>query len=367
MVNPIYGRTINEVVYNSIEKLIKEGYRTPSRNGDIFVAYNAVLNLKNPRARHLSLEGRKNNIFAMIAETFWVMSGSIKAKGYLEFFLPRALDFSDDGENWYGGYGERFYRFGQLENMLNKFKKDSIWTRRANLYIGNPDLDTEEQTMKKLGTDIVKDQPCNQLINVFVTPDKRLNLNMFSRSGDIIWGLGSINIFEFTYLQEFVTHWLKKNIDSEIELGEYTHFCTNMHLYDFTGKQGFEVLENDLKQKRTLTNNHSINFPVDSVNQFKDFHYDVVFNVIESKIIETKLTDWNEAKELISYIIENWRVDDILLQKYIELIIAYAITKNRGLKKGEIVEDIEVDISILPEEVKWSIEYSPFRKFKIIS
>ena len=365
MITPIYGRTINEVVFNSIEKLIKEGYRTPSRNGDIYVAYNGVLNLENPRARHLALEGRKNNIFAMIAETFWVMSGSNKAKGFLEFYLPRALDFSDDNKTWRGGYGERFYRFGQLQSMLNKFKKDSIWTRRANLYIGQPDLDTDESLQKVYGLEDTKDVPCNQLINVFVTPDKKLNLNMFSRSGDIVWGLGSINAFEFTYLQEYVTHWLRENIDSEIELGKYTHFCTNMHLYDFTGAQGFAVLENELKQKKTLINNHNIKFPVNTVEQFKDFHYDIVFNVIESKIINTKLTDWNEAKELISYIIENWGVEDVLLQKYIELIIAYAITKNRGLKKGEIAEDIEIDISMLPEEVKWSIEYSPFRKFKI--
>jgi len=365
MVTEIRGRTINEVVFNAIQKLIKEGYRTPSRNGDIFAIYNAVLSLENPRARHLALIGRKNNIFAMIAETFWVMSGSIRAKGYLEFFLPRALDFSDDGENWRGGYGERFYRFGQLESMLNKFKKDNLFTRRANLYIGNPDLDTDESLKRVYGLDDTKDIPCNQLINVFVMPDKTLNLNMFSRSGDIIWGLGSVNLFEFTYLQEFVVHWLKENVDEEIKLGKYTHFCTNMHLYDFTGKQGYEVLENDLKQKRTLTNNHNMKFPVSTVNQFKDFHYDIVFNVIEDKIINTKLTDWNEAKELVDYVIENWGVEDILLQKYIELVIAYAITKNRGLKKGDIAEDIEVDISMLPEEVKWSIEYSPFRRFKI--
>jgi len=363
MIHEIKGETINEVVFNAIDNLINKGARTPSRNGNINVIYNAVLSQKNPRARHLALEGRKNNIFAMIAETFWVMSGSILIDPYLIHFLPRARDFSDDGETWRGGYGERFYRFGQMESMLNKFKKDSLFTRRANLYIGNPDLDTDMSLEYVYHLESTKDQPCNQLINIFVDNEKRLNLNMFSRSGDIIWGLGSINIFEFTYLQEFVTHWLRENIDSEVKLGEYTHFCTNMHLYDFTGQQGYDVLKNRDKQKLNLENRHSIIFPVKSSQEFRDFHDNIVR--MQSKLIVNKETDYKAGQEINDFLIENWDVKDILLQKYIELVTAFIITKNRGLKKGEIAEDIMIDISMLPEEVKWSIEYSPFRKFQI--
>ena len=119
MVTNIAGNNINEVVAKSIKELVEKGYKTPSRNGDIYAVYNALLTLKNPKSRHLDLIGRKNNIFATIAETFWVYSGSIRVDGFLEFFLPRARNFSDNGVEWYGGYGKRIYIYNQLDDVFS--------------------------------------------------------------------------------------------------------------------------------------------------------------------------------------------------------------------------------------------------------
>jgi len=357
MLNSIVGNTTNEIVFKAIEKLIKDGEKSPSRNGDMYVLYNAILNLKNPRARHLALEGRKSNIFALMAETFWVFAGSNKISPYLEFFIPRAKDYSDDGETWRGGYPERIYRFEQLESMLNKFKVDGLHTRRANLYIGNPDLDTDESLEEIFGINETKDIPCNQLMNAFVSVDKKVNVNMFSRSGDIIWGLGSINLFEFTYFQEIIYHWIKKNIDENVTLGEYSHFCTNMHLYEFTGKQGFGVIENESRQKLALENNHNIDFPFTTSEEIKTFHQNLVKNF--TKLITEKETDFNKAKS------QNIEIEDKVLSKYVELVTAFIVCKNRGVDSQFIDEDVEVDLDGLPEEIVWSIKHSHFRRFRI--
>ena len=155
----ITGKSINEVVYKSLDKQISEGYRTKSRNGDISTIYNAFVTLDNPKARHLALEGRKNNIFATIAETFWVFAGSNNIDPYLSFFLPRAKDFSDDGVTWRGGYPERIITNNQIDDVLEQFRNEGIYTRRAVLVISDPHLDTVEG-LAKVGLETTKDRPC---------------------------------------------------------------------------------------------------------------------------------------------------------------------------------------------------------------
>ncbi len=70
MVNVINGKTANELVYNCLEQIIMRGNRSPSRNGDISTIYNAFCTIENPRARHLSLFGRKNKNFKCLNLNF---------------------------------------------------------------------------------------------------------------------------------------------------------------------------------------------------------------------------------------------------------------------------------------------------------
>jgi len=156
----IEGKTINDAVLKALEELIYNGYRTKSRNGDINTIYNFFSTIENPKARHLSLNGRKNNIFASIAETFWVFAGSNGIDPYLSFFLPRAKDFSDDGKNWRGGYPERIKNGNQLDDVIEQFRNEGIYTRRATLYIGDPNLDTKESLENVYGLDKTLDKPC---------------------------------------------------------------------------------------------------------------------------------------------------------------------------------------------------------------
>lgn len=104
---------------------------------------NAIIELSNPRARHVQLHGRKNNIFATVAETFWVMAGMDVLDPYMSTYLPRAKDYSDDGVTWYGAYGVRMHEHDQVQSVINTFKNEGLDTRRAVLSIYHADKDAE--------------------------------------------------------------------------------------------------------------------------------------------------------------------------------------------------------------------------------
>lgn len=364
MVNIIKGKTINELVFNCLEEIITKGHRSPSRNGDISTVYNAFAQLDNPRSRHLSLVGRKNNIFATIAETFWVFSGDNKIDPLLSFFLPRAKDFSDDGLTWRGGYGPRL--FGKdndaFNDLIQQFKNEGIFTRRGVMSIFDPNLDTQKNLESKYQITSTKDRPCNLMIDLFITPDKRLHMNMKQRSGDVLWGFGSINIFLFSTLQEVVLNILRKEVDSELTLGEYNHHVTNLHLYDFSGSQGYEVLENKLKQKLGTQNFQKIHTPV-TANEFIQFNKDICDMFIYA--IENKTTNYNELLSKLGFIFDKLAFEDNLYWQYAKVCCAYICAKHMQVAPGLTTPDIVVDLSSCDEEFKQSIRNSSFRKFEI--
>lgn len=363
MVNVINGKTANELVYNCLEQIIMKGNRSPSRNGDISTIYNAFCTIENPRARHLALDGRKNNIFASIAETFWVFSGDDKIDPLLSFFLPRAKDFSDDGITWRGAYGPRLFGENEaLDDLIQQFKNEGIFTRRGVMSIFNPDLDTQKNLELKYGLKTTKDRPCNLLVDFFVTPDKRLHMNLKQRSGDVLWGFGSINILEWCLLHEVVLNLLRAEVDSELTLGEYNHHVTNLHLYDFSGQQGYDVLENKLKQKLGVQNYQRIYVPR-TPKGFIEFNKSIC-EVLTFGIQNTVIS-YEYLLSNMAMVFGELAFEENLYWTYAKVCCAYICAKNMDLAKGEITDKILVDLSSCDEEFKQSIRNSSFRKFEI--
>lgn len=248
----VTGRTLNDTIYSSFQLLESHGTERPSRNGPMKCLYDTTLVLKDPRSRHLSLRGRTSNIYQMIAETFWVMAGANAIDPYLSFFLPRAKNYSDDGETWHGAYGPRMYAMNQVEDAVNAFVQEGIDSRRSFITISDPSLDNDRAIQELYGAGhAAKDKPCNREMHFFITPGadastSRLNMKVIQRSGDSIFGAGSINPFEFSFFQEaflgFLQHALGMNPQLKLELGEYRWNVTNYHVYDFTKSQMEAVL-----------------------------------------------------------------------------------------------------------------------------
>lgn len=332
----VYGETINDVVMKVLEKVLTEGVDVPTRNGSAVSIYDVSMVLENPKSRHLSLIGRKNNIFSTFAETIWVLSGDNRIKPYLNFFLPRAPEYSDDGITWRGAYGERLYAYGQLENVIEQFRKEGIFTRRAVISLYMPDRDTSESLRKSYDLDNSLDIPCNNLIHFFVTPNKKLNIKVIQRSGDLIFGVSNINLFEFSLLQEMVLQVLKREIDEELELGYLHQSITNLHIYSDKINQAKAILDNKNKQETNITNSDHVEFP-DSLEKTKEFFQCLVY-FFESKISKN-LDEMNNFEDSLTqlgdiFIKFSSKTKRNLLWGYSEAILSYIYQEKTGRKIG---------------------------------
>ncbi len=346
----VYGDTINDVIMKILEKVLAEGVSISTRNGDALTIYDASMILRNPRSRHLSLLGRKNNIFSTFAEAMWVLAGDNRIKPYLTFFLPRAPKYSDDGIIWRAAYGERLYAHGQLENVIRQFKKEGIFTRRAVISLYMPDRDTDESLSNVYNLESSVDIPCNNLIHFFITPDKKLNIKITQRSGDLIFGISNINIFEFSLLQEIVVSILQKEVDKEIELGYLHQSVTNLHIYKERIEQAENIYMNREKQSTQLINNDEISFP-NSLPKIKSLFIDIVY-FFNQKITDSpsEIKNINVETEELRNIFDKHcvKTEKNLLWGYAEAVLSYIYQErfnNPIVLKNELSDDFNLSIT----------------------
>jgi thymidylate synthase len=215
-------------VYNNIADALPglaaavlKGDEQGSRNGRTKERCHVGITLAQPWQREIVLHDRKANIAAQIAETMWVLSGRDDI-GWLRQYLPRAADFSDDGERWRGAYGPRLRDWrgwrpepiDQWKHCLDLLREDPL-TRRAAMTIYDPATDT------KPGKDI----PCNNWL-VFTNRLGHLDLQVGIRSNDLMWGWSGINAFEWSALLEISAALLGVRVGS-------LHFSiASLHLYE---------------------------------------------------------------------------------------------------------------------------------------
>lgn len=187
-----------------------------------------TIQIERPLERCVLVPGRNNNVFASIAESMWVLAGRNDIE-YLNGYLKRAKDYSDDGSTWRGAYGPRLRNWNgvdQLEQIIAILRNDPA-SRRALATIFDPDRDFVES----------KDIPCNNWLH-FIARNGKLDLHVAARSTDIWWGLSGINIFEWTLLLEMMAYWLG------YEVGRIIFFTSSLHLYERHFEKADAVLSN---------------------------------------------------------------------------------------------------------------------------
>jgi thymidylate synthase len=188
-----------------------------------------LVEIMDPRRRVLNIPFRNNSLPAVCAETIWVLAGRTDIE-WLSFYLPRAADYSDDGKTWRAGYGPRLRKWGtaeacaydnswrdQIAFVINKLKK-STGDRQAVITL----LDPAEDQRPDLKT---KDFPCTQSLS-FMVRDGMLDLTVFIRSNDLIFGWSGVNAFEFSVLLEVVASIL------DLPVGPLYIMSNNLHVYE---------------------------------------------------------------------------------------------------------------------------------------
>lgn len=216
----------NEALPNLLQQVLIDGERVDSRNGATLELTMQQITLEDPAPqKEITVPGRKVSLPAQIAETMWILSGSNDAQ-WLSHYLPRALDFSDDGKHWRGGYGPRLRAFSylhdgeewagvdQLAHIVSLLNEDPE-TRRAVFNIYSPGIDTQPG----------KDIPCNNWVH-FLPRNGTLHAHVAIRSNDLFWGWSGINAFEWTSLLQVVAGM------TGMKPGSVTFSISSLHLYE---------------------------------------------------------------------------------------------------------------------------------------
>lgn len=208
-------RNVSTATAAAMARILGRGAVLSVRNQEIRELRNQLTIVLNPLERCLFVPYRQNNIFVAVAETLWVLAGRNDV-AWLQPYLPRAAEFSDDGLTWRGGYGPRLRNWGGVD-QLDKARElllEETATRRAAMVLFDPAQDFVAS----------KDVPCNNWLHWLIR-DGKLYLNVAIRSNDVVWGFSGVNCFEWSVLHEMMAFWVG------MEVGEATYFASSFHIY----------------------------------------------------------------------------------------------------------------------------------------
>lgn len=246
----------SEALPDIMRRVMQLGAEVNSRNGNTRELLMTQIELTQPWPLEITTTGRKVSLPAQIAETMWVLAGRNDV-GWLAHYLPRAAEFSDNGETWRGGYGPRIRGFrglvdsdnhvgtvDQFQHVINLLLEDPK-TRRAVINIYDPAVDTEPG----------KDIPCNNWLH-FIARNGRLNLHVATRSNDLMWGWSGINSFEWSALLTIVAGL------TNLSAGSINFSISSLHLYEQHWKKADTIAKNSGETRLWPRDNPRFDMPL---------------------------------------------------------------------------------------------------------
>ncbi len=268
---------INSFMVGVSKLILKHGIRREVRNSVCWELPEPLFaKIKRPNSRWITLPERKWNPYLPYIESLWIAAGrnDLAMPGN---YLKKLGDFSDDGEYLRGGYGPRVRHYNgevfnyssgktkkhsafevdQFQYIIEAFQKDPF-TRRAIIQIGDPIKDNFS-TDGKLKT--TKDYPCSRSLQFTrQAGSNKLDLTVYMRSNDLLWGATGVNIFNFTFIQEYIANILG------FELGSYYHFVNNIHYYEVQSPR----IKSIARVKNYNDSVFSYSSKINSLNNFDD-------------------------------------------------------------------------------------------------
>lgn len=213
----IHARNVHQAFGLGLELLRAEGVQRDSRNGPVLVHPEPVATVyERPSEKLVLYPERDVNIAFLVYEALWMLEG----RNDLEPITRYVKDFgkySDDGLTLNGAYGHRWRRRwrDQLGMIAERLKKDPN-DRRSVLQMWD--------ASKDLGSPS-KDVPCNTMATFQISTSGKLDLTVFCRSNDVIWGAYFANAFHFACLLEYMASKIG------VPVGTYTQISVNFHAY----------------------------------------------------------------------------------------------------------------------------------------
>lgn len=211
------ARNVHEALPRAMALLQLVGQRRESRNGPVIVAPWLVTTVyAKPVERVLFWPERDANPFLHLYESLWILAGREDAAPLIRY-AQNFRNYTDDGVRFHAPYGWRWrQQWGdQLAKIARRLTEDPT-DRRCVLQTWSAELDLDVDS---------KDIPCNVMLTFQRGTDGELNLVVFQRSADIIWGTYGANAVQMGTLQEYMAAWIG------CPVGTLTHVSVNWHAY----------------------------------------------------------------------------------------------------------------------------------------
>ncbi len=185
-----------------------------SRGGAVMEApYPVTTEYEFPQERVLFSAKRDANPFFHLFEALWMLVGRRDVE-FLRQFSEQAANLIE-GQSSYGYRWRSHFGVDQLYKLIRLLREDPT-TRRAVIAMWDPATD--------LGSNL-KDIPCNDTIQFSLRRNGYLDMQVFCRSNDMIWGAYGANAVHMSMLQEYVASMLGAR------MGYYWQISCNFHAY----------------------------------------------------------------------------------------------------------------------------------------
>lgn len=218
----VHSRNVNEAFWQGMNLINNEGKEEETRIGKALVVGQPVTTIySNPMERVLFNPVRNCNPYFHFMEGIWMLAGRHDVE-FLARYNKRMKEFSDNGVTFHGAYGARWRCNGQDQlDTLIKMLKHNPGDRRAVLQMWDQSMD--------LGFE-GKDFPCNLIITFRINKHRTenydvLDMHVFNRSNDMIWGAYGANAVHMSMLQEVMATCIG------VRVGKYYQISTNFHVY----------------------------------------------------------------------------------------------------------------------------------------
>jgi hypothetical protein len=222
----INARNAHEALVKGIRYLTQSGVKRDSRNGPVYQSPVPVATVySHPFEYVVFWPQRDCNPFFHLFESLWMLAGRNDVASVARY-AKRMKEFSDDGLTLHGAYGHRWRHWGATIDGMNRGTDQLFFVIEA--LKKNPDDRRAVIEMWDAARDLGrngKDVPCNLTITFQVRPSGHLDMVVFNRSNDIIWGAYGANAVHMAVLQEFIAY------ETGYAVGTYTQISVNYHGY----------------------------------------------------------------------------------------------------------------------------------------
>lgn len=239
----VEARNVCEAYYLGRRLLDEVGEVLPSRAGEVIAAPHPVTTVyERPQERVLfTVDQRVANPVFHLMEALWMLDGRWDAEWLDQFVRDYSERFGDEPRGWgpdepsvvqWGAYGKRWrhwfhkdenavfdtsgtgLKMDQLLQVIRQLR-DNPQDRRVVVQMWDPTSDAGQS---------YRDVPCNLTLVPRIVGGA-LDIAVFCRSNDLVWGAYGANAVHFSVLQEYLAAGV------EVPVGRYYQVSVNFHLY----------------------------------------------------------------------------------------------------------------------------------------